>query len=725
MSATNLNKPTYQQLEAQLQEAQTFIHALQQGEIDSIIHDNNEISLLRPQRQIQETENALRESERRYRHIVETVQEGICILDTQAQITFANQQLAELLGYSIAELLEHNWVHFVVAEDHPMALELFRQCQQGSPQQHDLRFKHQQGHLLWSLVSSNPLFDEQGHFNGILMTIMDISTRKQIEEQLRHREAQMAEAQRLAHFGHWEFDPHSETIQWSKEIFRMFGFDPSQPEPSYEALLKVIHPDDLPLFLETCERTCRDGSRGDFEYRVILPDGRIRYIEEHEYAVMDDNGQVIKIFGTDLDITARKEAELARQQAIEALQQQQVLLAKQVEDRTTELNSSNIALAQAARVKNDFLAGMSHELRTPLSAILGLSEVLQEGIYGALTTKQVESLKTIEESASHLLAIINDILDIAKIENGHLTLDLQPTYLESLCQGCLRLIKESVHKKSLKISVSFDTLATLVVIDPRRFKQILINLLSNAVKFTPKGGQIGLEIKTNEQLELIHLTVWDTGIGISAADMDRLFEPFVQVDARLARNYEGTGLGLALVRHLVELHGGSITLDSQLGEGSRFTVTLPWQKYLETQLTPEEMQTADENKDTTLDARSPLILLADDNEASMRTYADFLKHLGYRVSMAVDGLEAIAKAQQENPALILMDVQMPCLDGLEATRRIRQQPELKHIPIIALTALAMPGDKERCLEAGVNDYLSKPVSMRELGKTVEQLLNRS
>ncbi|MDY6993707.1 MAG: response regulator, partial [Pseudomonadota bacterium] len=166
-------------------------------------------------------------------------------------------------------------------------------------------------------------------------------------------------------------------------------------------------------------------------------------------------------------------------------------------------------------------------------------------------------------------------------------------------------------------------------------------------------------------------------------------------------------------------------LDSQLGEGSRFTVTLPWQKQLETQLTPEEMQTADESSNATLDAQSPLILLADDNEASMKTYADFLKHLGYRVSMAADGLEAVTQAQQEPPALILMDVQMPRLDGLEATRRIRRQPQLKHIPIIALTALAMPGDKERCLDAGVNDYLSKPVSMRQLGKTVEQLLNRN
>jgi CheY-like chemotaxis protein len=263
--------------------------------------------------------------------------------------------------------------------------------------------------------------------------------------------------------------------------------------------------------------------------------------------------------------------------------------------------------------------------------------------------------------------------------------------------------------------------------DARRLKQILVNLLSNAVKFTPEGGQVGLEVMGDLESEVLHFIVWDTGIGIPPHYLSRLFRPFVQIDSSLARQYEGSGLGLALVYRLAELHRGSISVESEVDQGSRFTVSLPWQRG-GAPVTPAEAVEAGSEVvpfHPALEAEltsQPLILLAEDNEATLEVLTDYLIDQGYRLAVARTGLEAIARAREERPALILMDVQMPGLDGLEAMRYLRAEADFAQIPIIALTALTMPGDRERCLAAGANDYLSKPVSLKHLVSTIEMHL---
>jgi signal transduction histidine kinase len=237
---------------------------------------------------------------------------------------------------------------------------------------------------------------------------------------------------------------------------------------------------------------------------------------------------------------------------------------------------TNAALARANRLKDEFLASMSHELRTPLNAILGLSEALQEGIYGDLSERQNYTLKHIESSGRHLLALINDILDISKIEAGQVQLEMELVWVESLCQASLQFVRQSAHKKQILVNFSVDPTLTTIQADGRRLKQILINLLSNAVKFTPEKGVIGLEVMGDTDNQMVHFTVWDTGIGIAPEDIDRLFQPFVQLDARLARHYTGTGLGLALVQRMVSMHEGHIQVESEVGKGSHFTVSLPW-----------------------------------------------------------------------------------------------------------------------------------------------------
>jgi PAS domain S-box-containing protein len=269
------------------------------------------------------------------------------------------------------------------------------------------------------------------------------------------------------------------------------------------------------------------------------------------------------------DITERKLAERALTQAHSELE-------RRVQERTSELQSANLKLEKAARVKDEFLASMSHELRTPLTGILGLSEVLQLESYGPLTDKQKKALTHIHDSGRHLLELINDILDFSRIEAGKFEITMSPCSLSDLCQASLRAVNARAVEKGLEPGFSTNPAAILIEADARRMKQIMINLLDNAIKFTPRGGSFGIEVLGSRCDKQVRITVWDTGIGINEADQAFLFQPFIQLDARLARKYAGTGLGLSLVRRLAEFHGGSVAVQSTPGLGSRFSVTLPW-----------------------------------------------------------------------------------------------------------------------------------------------------
>jgi len=251
-------------------------------------------------------------------------------------------------------------------------------------------------------------------------------------------------------------------------------------------------------------------------------------------------------------------------------------LEQRVAGRTQALHIANAELRRANRLKDEFLASMSHELRTPLNSILGLSESLQLGTYGQLNERQHTTLQYIEESGRHLLALINDILDVSKIEAGQMQLETGPVSVESVAQASLQFVRQSAFKKQIKVNLSIDSPLTPIEADERRLKQILVNLLNNAVKFTAEGGTIGLEVVADSDNRMTHFTVWDTGIGIAPEDMERLFQPFIQLDARLARSYTGTGLGLTLVQRMTEMHGGRVSVESEVGQGSRFTVSLPW-----------------------------------------------------------------------------------------------------------------------------------------------------
>ncbi|KAA3663707.1 MAG: GAF domain-containing protein [Chloroflexi bacterium] len=387
------------------------------------------------------------------------------------------------------------------------------------------------------------------------------------------------------------------------------------------------------------------------------------------------------------------------------------------------LQTTNMELARIATMKDEFLAGMSHELRTPLNAILGISEGLQEQFYGPLNERQVRSMQIVEESGRHLLTIINDILDVSKIESGQLSIEIEPIQVLHICESSLQFVKQSALKKKISINQNITQQVKIIHADARRMKQILINLLSNAVKFTLEGGAIGLEVKAGKNNNAIHFTVWDTGIGISEEGKTHLFQPFVQLDSSLSRRFAGTGLGLVLVKRMAELQGGTISVESEIGKGSRFTVTLPWQPSSDDDLqkpTTAPLQISDTNLG--MIKEKPLILLAEDDKFNSEIFSQFLKMRGYEVRIAHTGKEALNYCEETVPDLILMDIQMPEMDGLEAIRQIRAKSLCEKTPIIALTALAMAGDRQMCLAAGANEYLSKPVPLQKLHQTIQTIL---
>lgn len=403
-------------------------------------------------------------------------------------------------------------------------------------------------------------------------------------------------------------------------------------------------------------------------------------------------------------------------------------LEQRVLQRTAELHQLNLELHHANRAKDEFLASMSHELRTPLNTILGMSETLLEQKRGPLNDKQAQAIRLVSFSGEHLLHLINDILDLSKIEAGKLTLRPDKISVKEVCESSLNFVAEMAIKKAISLSFHRQPGLSKLYADPQRLKQMLVNLLSNAVKFTPEKGRVRLEVNTNAEQDQIQFSVTDTGIGIAQDDLNKLFTPFTQLDSGLSRQYAGTGLGLVLVYKFAELHGGSVHVESEVGKGSRFSVILPWNPATSTEsYRSEHLLTERESSQKAVPTarEHAVILLAEDNESNIQVVRDYLQDYGYRVVIAQNGVDALERAEQELPSLILMDIQMPEMDGLEAIRLLRVNPRFASTPIVALTALAMPGDRERCLTAGATEYISKPVSLKKLVQTIQQLLGPS
>lgn len=411
-----------------------------------------------------------------------------------------------------------------------------------------------------------------------------------------------------------------------------------------------------------------------------------------------------------LALSSQENARLYQQSQKNAQQLQFTL--NELKIHEAQVQRQNDQLAKAARLKDEFLATISHELRTPLNGILGYSQILLEEIFGSLNNKQLQSIDQINSCGNHLLSLINDIIELTRIQSELIVVDITPVSIEQLCQDSIEAIKAIAVQKNIALSAIPTNLGTIQV-DAKLIQQVLVHLLNNSVKFTPEGGQILLQVLTDPQQQQLQFQVKDTGIGIPEEELENIFDLFYQVDGKLSRNQGGLGLGLAIVKEIVDLHHGSVSVVSMINGGSTFTVSLP---YTSTDL---NLSLPAINQKSNM----PYILIAEDDSWNMEVIVLYLENYGFRFMCVNNGEEALQQAEREQPALILMDIQMPVMDGLEAIKQIRRDPNLAETPIIAITALAMTGDRDRCLAAGANEYLSKPVKLKDLATIILNLLN--
>lgn len=664
---------------------------------------------------LKNTEELLQVSEERLRLALTAAKQGLYDLNIQTGEAVVNPEYATMLGYDPATFQETNakWIDRLHPDDQESVANTYQAYVRGDIPDYSVEFRLRTNSGDWKWILSLgkiTTWDAAGQPLRMLGTHTDISDLKQAAEE-RFQAYQILNELRLLEnildivlAGYWDWNFASQTEYLSPGYKRMLGYGDAELPNGPGLWQRLICPADLPKVLECMEYHIQ--SQGQIPYytevRYQHKDGSLVWVICSGRVIeWDEAGQAVRMVGCHIDITDRKLAEL-------------------------KLQESNEKLLQATQLKSEFLANMSHELRTPLNAILGTNEALQDEIFGRLNARQLQSCETIERSASHLLELINDLLDVSKIEAGQSELSLSTTDLETLCASSLAFVRQQAHQKHIQLELQLPNTLPNPIIDERRIRQVLINLLNNAVKFTPAGGRVTLEVQEPElDPSYLKISVIDTGIGIAPENFQKLFQPFVQIESGLNRSYEGTGLGLTLAQRIMELHSGQILLASELGKGSCFSILIP--RSVASDLPASLSSLAIPAKPVvihqTFPGIAPLILLAEDQEDNISSISSYLQAKGYSLILANNGREAIDLAKVNHPDLILMDIQMPRVDGLEAIQEIRRDPAVAQTPIIALTALAMVGDRERCLAAGANEYLSKPFKMKVLIAVIQGLLN--
>jgi len=637
---------------------------------------------------------------------------GLVAVDATDAIVFANPAFCRMTRWSEEELLGRRppfpfWPPEEVA---PLA-RLYGDVVSGREARagFDVPLLCRDGSLRPVHMTTAPLVVHEER-NGWLASFVDLAPRLETEEALRRSEELNRAILETAVSPLLLFDVGGRVLEVNGETCRMLGL-PREEVVGQRIADFVVGAPAGRIEARVAKALAEGAAR--FDTRVRTADGRLLDIDVSLSHLPAEGGRLVCFLH---DVTEARAATAA-------ISGERELLAERVAERTAELSRANEELARASRLKDEFLASMSHELRTPLTAILGLADLLLAGGRGPLSEPQTRAVGMMQESGRHLLALITDILDVSKIGAGRLELALGRVDLRGVCEAALALVAPSASQKRHVLSLDAPAARTLFRADERRVKQVLLNLLGNAVKFTPPGGTITVSAEADEEAREARISVRDSGPGIAVEGREKLFRPFVQLDARLAREHEGSGLGLVLVESLVALHGGRVELESEPGRGSRFTVVFPWDRR-DAEAPPTPPRGEARPAGAPAGAAGARVLLVEDNAMQVTLFAEALQAAGFRVDIARNGLEAVEKAGATDPDVVVMDVQMPGLDGLEATRRLRSNPALRGTPVLALTALVMPGDRERCREAGVDEYVAKPVPLAELVAAVGRLARR-
>ncbi|AEG02112.1 PAS domain-containing protein [Methylomonas methanica] len=507
--------------------------------------------------------------------------------------------------------------------------------------------------------------------------------RSQAIHALEVQKQRLVDAQSISHIGDWQWHWSDNHFSWSEEMYRITGTHRSSFIPSFASFLtQLVHPDDRNIY-KTALQSTHNNDSVDFKHRIVLNNGEIRHVHQRGKVIRDDRHRANGIQGTMQDITERLKTE------------QRLLEAKQEAEKATQ-------------VKSEFLANMSHEIRTPMNAIVGLVELC---LNSDISSKQRDYLERVETAAHGLTNLIDDILDFSKMESGKLRLDAVPFVLEEMLDQVFSTMAELCRRKQLKlIRPSIDQDYHAVMGDPQRLRQVLINLIGNAIKFTERG-QIEVsftELQRTDKHTTLEFCITDTGIGMTEQQQTRLFKAFSQGDSSVTRTYGGTGLGLAISKQLIEQMGGAISVKSQEQKGScfSFTVTLGLTDIKRLRLSSPR---PDIDTRRLHHIRGARILLVEDNEVNRIVAIELLTQAHLQVDTAENGEIALLKLKQTQYDCVLMDVQMPVMDGYETTRCLRKQPDCTNLPVIAMTANVMNVDRDKCLEAGMDDFIGKPI----------------
>ncbi|MBL8398266.1 MAG: PAS domain S-box protein [Candidatus Accumulibacter sp.] len=662
-----------------------------------------------------------RAAEQQTRKLLRAVEQSpvsIVITDCDGVIEYVNPRFTQVTGYSRHEAVGCN-PRILKSNRTPKEIyaEMWESLLAGSEWRGELCNRRKNGELFWEDASISPIIDEQGKITHFLAVKEDISARKRDEDALRQSYALLELTGRLGRIGGWSCDVQSGSISWTDEVFRIHDLAPGTP-PDPRTSLNFYTPESRPLILAAIKSAIEDSTPWDLEVELCTAAGRLIWVRAQGRAERDPlTGKTIRLYGVLQDIS--------EQRAVKAqLEEYQLHLEEVVERRTADLASALEAAKVADKVKDSFLANVSHELRTPLNAVIGLTAL---ALKDCQDDRQREYLEKVNSSGETLLAIINDLLDLSKIATGEMHFEALPFRLREIVARALSSIGHRAVEKCLHLDSQIDDrLPEVMVGDPLRVEQILLNLLNNAIKFTDSGGvalRVGLSDGDGQHVKVL-IEVEDSGIGMREEDLARIYQPFVQADPSITRKHGGTGLGLAICKRLAEGMGGHIAVNSRLGHGTCFSVVLYFGLQDESELPSSE--SVDVSPELPTRYRDARVLVIDDQPLNREIVVELLASVGIVPRLVENGREALEIVSAGQPGdfdLLLMDIQMPVMDGLTATRRIRALPGFASLPIVAMTAHTMIHEKQSYLSDGMmNDHIGKPFSMAHFFKVLAKWL---